>query len=145
LQEEFNTRNPLSPLRQRYSLWINRRPKAVRTSTIVMMASAVVFGLLAVFVARAWLNHQAELRLKSNGEKPVAMKTVVVASAPLRFGQPLSSSNLRELAWPEGAVPSNTFTTIADLLAPGKRTVLAAIEPNEPILATKITGPGQKA
>ena len=55
----------------------------MRTSTIVMMASAVVFGLLAVFVARAWLNHQAELRFKSMnpGEKPVAMKTVVVASA----------------------------------------------------------------
>jgi pilus assembly protein CpaB len=119
----------------------------VRTSTIIMMASAVLFGLLAVFVARAWLNHQAELRLKSmdTGTKPVAMKTVVVASAPLRFGQPLSSSNTREIAWPEGAVPAGTFTTIADLLAPGKRIVLASIEPNEPILAARITGPGQKA
>ena len=33
---------------------------AVRASTIVMIAFAVVFGLLAVFIAQAWLNNQAE-------------------------------------------------------------------------------------
>jgi pilus assembly protein CpaB len=112
-----------------------------------MLASAALFGLLAVFVAQAWLNHQADLRLKSIEARPapVATKTVVVAGAPLRFGQQLSAQNLRELAWPEGAVPNGTFTAIADLLAPGKRIVLSSIEPNEPILASKITGPGQKA
>jgi len=31
------------------------------------------------------------------------------------------------------------------LLANGKRIVLASIEPNEPIIATKVTGPGQRA
>src|SRR5215470_15719260 len=41
-------------------------------------------------------------------------------------------------------VPAGTFTSISDLLAPGKRIVLSSIEPNEPILASKITGPGQK-
>ena len=119
----------------------------MRTSTIVMMASAVVFGLLAVFVAQAWLNHQAELRLKSiDTRKPVlATRNVVVAGAPLRYGHQLSAQNLREVAWPDGAVPAGTFASIAELLAPGKRTVLNSIEPNEPVLATKITGPGQKA
>jgi pilus assembly protein CpaB len=111
-----------------------------------MLASAVLFGLLAVFVAQAWLNHQAE-RLKPGDAAlaPVAVtKTVVVASQPLRFGHQLSPQTLREVAWPEGAVPAGTFTTIADLLAPGKRIVLYSVEPNEPILASKITGPGQK-
>ncbi|MFL5031441.1 MAG: Flp pilus assembly protein CpaB [Xanthobacteraceae bacterium] len=111
-----------------------------------MLASAVLFGLLAVFVAQAWLNHQAE-RLKPGDASPApvaATKTVVVASQPLRFGHQLSPQTLREVAWPEGAVPTGTFTTVADLLAPGKRIVLYSIEPNEPILASKITGPGQK-
>ena len=118
----------------------------MRTSTIVMMASAALFGLLAVFVAQAWINHQAELRMKSM-ERPkaqVVTKTVVVAGAPLRFGSPITPQSLREVAWPEGAVPAGTFTSISDLLAPGKRIVLSSIEPNEPILASKITGPGQK-
>ena len=34
---------------------------------------------------------------------------------------------------------------IADLLNGGQRIVLAAIEPNEPVLALKITGAGQRA
>jgi pilus assembly protein CpaB len=34
---------------------------------------------------------------------------------------------------------------IADLLKHGKRVVLTAIEPNEPVLSVKITGPGQRA
>jgi pilus assembly protein CpaB len=112
-----------------------------------MMACAVVFGLLAVFVAQAWLNHQAELRLKSMEvkTKPVVTRTVVVAGVPLRYGQQLLPQNLREVEWPEGGVPAGTFKTIAELLAPGKRIVLSSIEPNEPVLAVKITGAGQKA
>jgi pilus assembly protein CpaB len=119
----------------------------VRKSTIVMMGCAVLFGLLAVFIAQAWLNHQAELRLKAMDvpKSTVPTRTVVVAGAPLRFGNTLAAGSLREVAWPEGAVPAGTFTSINELLAPGKRIVLASIEPNEPLLASKLTGPGQKA
>jgi hypothetical protein len=37
---------------------------AVRKNTLVMVGIAVVFGLLAVFVAQGWLNYQAELSRK---------------------------------------------------------------------------------
>ena len=36
----------------------------MRASTIVMIGFAVVFGLLAVFIAQVWLNNQASLRAK---------------------------------------------------------------------------------
>src|SRR5439155_6047013 len=50
------------------------------------------------------------------------------------------------IAWPEDAVPAGAFTKIEDLLnSNGRRIVLTAIEANEPILASKITGPGQRA
>src|SRR5882724_3945403 len=111
-----------------------------------MMACAILFGVLAVFVARTWLNHQAELRVKVEPPKPsVATKTVVVAAAPLRFGATVTAQALHEVAWPDGAIPAGTFASIADLIANGKRIVLSSIEPNEPILRSKITGPGQKA
>jgi pilus assembly protein CpaB len=112
-----------------------------------MIGFAVVFGLLAVFVANSWLNHQAELRLKNIDTNPrrVATRTVVVAGSPLRFGTQLSANALREVEWPEGAIPAGTFSSINDLLSAGKRIVLAAIEPNEPILRQKITGAGQRA
>jgi pilus assembly protein CpaB len=120
----------------------------VRTSTVIMIVLAGVFGLLAVFVAQAWLSRQDEqMRLKSalNQPQPTATRMVVVAASALRFGNPLSSSNLRETSWPEGALPEGSFSSIQDVLAAGKRIVLAPIEPNEPVLATKLTGPGQRA
>jgi pilus assembly protein CpaB len=119
----------------------------VRTSTLVMVGFAVVFGVLAVFVAQAWLNRQAELRLRNMDPKTpaVATRTIVVAVSPLRFGSRLNEQMVREVAWPEAAIPAGTFASIKDLMGPGKRIVLAAIEPNEPILRTKITGPGQRA
>jgi len=112
-----------------------------------MVGIAVVFGLLAVFVAQGWLNYQAELSRKTVAPKPqaVATRTIVVAAGPLRFGAHVMPDNLREVAWPDDAIPSGTFASIAELTAGGKRIVLASIERNEPILRTKITGPGQKA
>jgi len=120
----------------------------VRSSTIIMIAVAAVFGLLAVFVAQSWLNSQAEARLKSleaQKVKPTFSQTVVVASRQLRFGNELSSVVLREVAWPTEALPQGAFRSIKDLLAPGRRVVLTAIEANEPVLASKVTGQGQRA
>jgi pilus assembly protein CpaB len=120
----------------------------VRASTVVMIVLAGVFGLLAVFVAQAWMNRQDEqMRLKSalNQPKPEATRTVVVAASALRFGNPLTSGNLRVISWPEGSLPEGSFSSIQDVLAAGNRIVLSPIEPNEPVLGSKLTGPGQRA
>jgi len=119
----------------------------VRKNTIVMVGIAVVFGLLAVFVAQGWLNYQAELSRKTIAPKPqqLATRTIVVAAAPMRFGAHVVPDGLREVSWPDAAIPAGTYSSIAELTAGGKRIVLASIERNEPILRTKITGPGQKA
>jgi pilus assembly protein CpaB len=112
-----------------------------------MIAFAVLFGLLAVFVAQSWLNSQAEQRMKSleANKKPTSTRTIVVATKPLRFGNELTTAQLREVAWPENAVPDGSFAKVADLLTGGRRIALTAIEPNEPVLKNKITGPGQRA
>lgn len=119
----------------------------MRASTIVMIVFAAVFGLLAVFIAQAWLNNQAELRMKSlqANQKPLATRTVVVASRALRFGQELNAQAMRAIDWPEGAVPAGAFATVAEITEGGRRVVLTPIEANEPILAPKITGAGQRA
>jgi pilus assembly protein CpaB len=120
---------------------------AVRASTIVMIGFAVVFGLLAVFIAQVWLNNQASLRAKNfeTNKTQVASQTVVVAKQSLRFGTELSSTMLQEVSWPSDALPSGAFAKISDIMSGGRRVVLAAIEANEPVLALKITGPGQRA
>jgi pilus assembly protein CpaB len=118
----------------------------VRASTVVMIGFAVVFGLLAVFIAQAWLNNQAAMRAKSMeaNKKPVTTQTIVVAAQPLRFGAELSASMLKEMPWPQEALPAGAFHKIKDVLT-GRRVVLTAIEANEPVLALKITGAGERA
>jgi pilus assembly protein CpaB len=119
----------------------------VRSSTIVMIGFAVLFGLLAVFIAQAWLNSQAEMRARSLDaqKKPLATQTIVVAAKPLRYGNELTAAALREIHWPQSSLPAGASATIAELLSGGKRVVLSAIEINEPVLSVKITGPGQRA
>ena len=106
-----------------------------------MVGIAVVFGLLAVFVAQGWLNYQAELSRRVVAPKPqqVATRTIVVAAGPLRFGTHLGADSLREVVWPHDAIPAGTYGSIDELTQNGKRIVLASIERNEPILRTKIT------
>jgi pilus assembly protein CpaB len=119
----------------------------VRKSTIVMIAFAVTFGLLAVFVAQTWLNSAAEQRMRSleANKKPVSTRTIVVAAKPLRFGNEVTRDHLREVAWPEASLPAGSFAKAEEILSGGKRVALAAVEPNEPMLASKMTGPGQRA
>ena len=119
----------------------------MRTSTFVMIGFAVLFGALAVFLAQVWLNNQTEMRMRSlEAQKKSAppAHTIVVAGQPLRFGDEVSARALREVAWPDEALPQGAFSKIADLTA-GKRVVVMPIEVNEAILASKITGPGQRA
>jgi pilus assembly protein CpaB len=119
----------------------------VRTSTFVMIGFAVLFGLLAVFLAQIWLNNQADERLKSiDAQRKAAppARSIVVANKPLRFGDELTSGALREMPWPDNALPAGAFGKIADLTS-GKRVVLMPIDVNEAVLASKITGPGQRA
>jgi len=113
---------------------------------MVMIGFAVVFGLLAVFLAQTWLNSQADARLKSleAQRKASPERTMVVANRPLRFGDELSAAALREVPWPQNALPAGAFGKIAELTS-ARRIVLMPIDVNEAILASKITGPGQRA
>jgi len=112
-----------------------------------MIGFAVLFGLLAVFVAQSWLTSAADARMKSleAQKKPQATQTIVVAGKPLRYGNELSAPMLHEIPWSQDSLPAGAFNKISDVLSGGKRIVLAAIEVNEPILSVKITGPGQRA
>lgn len=115
----------------------------MRANTLIMIVLAGVFGVLAVVLANMWLASQRNA-LAQSGEVP--RDTVVVAAVALKFGDTLTADKLREVAWPAGALPVGAFKTTKELLAgEGAKQALQAIGTNEPVLATKITGPGQRA
>jgi pilus assembly protein CpaB len=116
----------------------------MRANTIIMVLLAVVFGVVAVVLANMWLaNERSELA--SNLKTPT--NTIVVAALPLKFGDVLKTDKLREIPWPANSLPTGAFKTTAELIDKegGNRQALQAIGANEPVLATKITGPGQRA
>lgn len=121
----------------------------MRLNSVVMVGLAVVFGALAVAASHSWLSQQADAQKRAlaaqNKHTPTAMNTIVVADSALRFGSKLSKSVLNEMPWPADSVPEGAFSSIAELMDEGERVALAPVDPNEPILATEITGPGQRA
>ncbi|MCP8937854.1 Flp pilus assembly protein CpaB [Alsobacter sp. SYSU M60028] len=104
-----------------------------------MLVAALVLGGAAAFLARGLLLQRAAQQV----ERPMA--TIVIAAQPLAFGIPLTADNVSEVSWAADALPEGAFRTRDELLREGRRVVLSPIQKNEPILASKITGAGQRA
>ena len=111
----------------------------MRPSTLVALVMALVFGGLAAFLARGLI------QIPTDEVQVAAAKTVVVASQPLPFGTTLTPDLLQEIPWPANSPLEGVFATKDEILKEGRRATLVAIERNEPILTSKITGPNQRA
>jgi pilus assembly protein CpaB len=110
----------------------------MRKTNLIVLIAAIVMGGVAAFMARNLIAAQAVPPAGPEG-------TIVVASAPLTFGSPLTSENTTEISWAAGRLPEGAYATKEALLKDGKRAVLAPVARDEPILKNKITGPGQRA
>lgn len=95
-----------------------------------------VSGLLG-FVAVAWV------------QKPAASSgtvKVVVAKVALNFGDRLVPEKLVIADYPPASVPPGAFDRIEQLAGPDEdRVVLRSIDPQEPVLASKVSGTGGRA
>lgn len=116
----------------------------MRASTFVMIGFALLFGIIAVFIAQVWLANQANRQVEAAAPQ-VPTRTIVVAKQPLRYGTELTAAMLQEVSWPSESAPVGSFAKIGDVFKGGRRIVLSAIEPHEPVLGVKITGPGERA
>jgi pilus assembly protein CpaB len=118
----------------------------MRGSTVTMFLIALFFGGLAVFLANFWLRAQQPAQVAQTAQPAkVEIATIVVAAKDLKFGEALNEEILREIPWPKASVPDGAFGKIADITKDGRRVVLTAISPNEPILKWKISGAGARA
>jgi len=120
----------------------------MRGTTFISLVIAAILAVLAVFGARNWLDLERRQIIAANLPVAKNVNRIVVATEPLRFGARLSSSNLRLIEWPSGSQPSGSFNSIEAVVGLNEddvRFVMSAIEIDEPVLATKITIPGQRA
>lgn len=104
----------------------------------------------AVYMAQGYISQyqMALAKERAAREKQVKLTEIFVATRELRYGEALTAEDARKVKWPEEAVPEGAFKTAQELFPDGQaefRTVLRAMEPNEPLLAIKLTQPGEDA
>jgi pilus assembly protein CpaB len=117
----------------------------MRVVTIVSLGACALFGLGALVVAKTMMPNTATAKVVAPA---VVGMPVVVAKAPLKFGDRLDAGKIEILKLPSNAVPEGAFTTIAQVLAQdggGAPVALTPIAAREPLLPSKLSGPGARA
>jgi len=110
----------------------------VRTNNLIILCVAIFMGVIAALLARNWLlSHTQSAGTEGSG-------TIVVAAKSLGFGVAISADNVTEIPWASAQLPEGAFATKQELLKDGRRVVLSQLDPNEPVLRSKVTAPGQR-
>jgi pilus assembly protein CpaB len=110
----------------------------MRTSTVIILAVAISMGGSAAYLTRSWLKDQTSAAVQPAG-------TIVVAAKSLAYGTAMTADNVVEIPWFSNTLPEGAFAVKDDLLNGGRRVVLSPLKRGEPVLRSKITGPGQRA
>jgi len=116
----------------------------MRVVTIVSLGACAVFGLAALVVAKTMLPNAASAKASPD----VAGVPVVVARAPLKFGDKLDASKIGIIKLPSNAVPEGAFSTVAQVLAQdggGPPVALTPVAAREALLPSMLSGPGARA
>ncbi|NNE86700.1 MAG: Flp pilus assembly protein CpaB [Silicimonas sp.] len=119
----------------------------------------LVFGLVlligvglagaAVYLAKDYIGQQqaqlAEAELAKRAIVPT--KEVIVVTKQMRYGQRLTKQDVKLVRWPTAAVPAGAFTDPKEVFPENGelRSILRTMEPDEAVLTTKVTAPGEDA
>ncbi|MBS0383933.1 MAG: Flp pilus assembly protein CpaB [Proteobacteria bacterium] len=112
----------------------------MRRATVITLGVAALFATGAILFGRSWLDQQ-----NASARSP-GMSTIVVTARALKFGDAIGAADIRQVRWPAESVPAGAFHSVADLrLGLEQRQALQDIAANEPLIASRITGSGQRA
>ena len=125
----------------------------MRLNTLVTLGASAAFGIMAVVLARGWINDAIESEFRDSrpavdvvAPKAAPTLPVVIAANDLNFGDELTAEALRIVNYPEDAVPVGAYASMDEIFVDtSKRTVvLSQMHLNEPLMNYKISGPGGK-
>lgn len=115
---------------------------------VLLVGLALAGG--AVYMARNYIAvYQAELaRERAARAEVIPTIGVFVVNKHLKYGAPLAKEDVRLVKWPQESVPEGAFTDPALLFPDGldqARVVIRTMEKDEPVLAVKVSAPGEDA
>lgn len=104
----------------------------------------------AVYMAQNFIGQtQAALaEERAFNEKAGKLVEVFVVNKPLKYGDALTDQDVTAIYWPEKFLPEGIFRDPALLFpadAKGPRYIVRSVEPFEPVLASRVTEPGEVA
>ena len=130
----------------------------MRTNTLVTLGASAVFGVMAIILARGWIQGAVEDELGHKPTQPISfadqfppMETqtvpVLVANLDLSFGDELTPDAVRLVDLPEDSVPFEAMNDLTEIfpidfdpLQAGSLIILDDIRMNEVILPHRISG-----
>src|SRR5262249_11705608 len=112
----------------------------MRKNSVILLFVAILMGGVAAYLARSLLHTQ----MNSAVALPPPSH-IVIAAEPLAYGAAVTAENVSEVPWYTSTLPEGAFATKDDLIGGGRRIVLSPLKRGEPILHSKVTGPGQRA
>ena len=128
----------------------------MRKGTIITLGASVAFGVLAIVLARGFINtavntqyEQARVEAVKAPKQSAKLKTVpvMVADMTLTPGMPLTEQTVNLVQFPAKSVPEGSYKSYGALfLDPNNPSVvLTQIAQGEPILGFKLSAPGGRA
>lgn len=119
----------------------------------------LVFGLVlligvglagaAVYLAKDYIGQQQAQLAEAEAAKRaiVPTKEVIVVNKQMRYGQRLTKKDVKLVRWPTAAIPAGSFTSPEELFPENGelRSILRTMEPDEAVMSTKVTAPGEDA
>ncbi len=108
---------------------------------LTALGVAIIFGVLAVFLANKWMTSQVpEVRTEIKEQLPVT--EVVIASRDIPIGTPLTSAVLTTAQWPKANVPKGAFHEITEVAG---RVAISKLSAGTPLLKAELAESGSGA
>lgn len=116
----------------------------------LVFAVGLALAGAAVYLAKSYLGQQeaAAAFQAAVMERTGGLAEVIVAAKPKDYGDILKPEDIQTILWPKNALPEGVFTDKAALFPEddsAPRYITRRIEAFEPILAVKVTNPGEQA
>ena len=99
------------------------------TRTFVVLAVAILSGLMAVMLAARWLDHQSS----------TGVTRIAVAATEISLGQRLTPELVKLVDWPKDSLPPGSHADIRKLEG---RVLKSALQRGEPVLDAKLAPVG---
>lgn len=109
--------------------------------TIIALALAVIFGVIAVILVNKWLSTKAT-QTATSPTSAMSMTEIVVAAADVNIGTRLDKTQLTTAPWPKANVPQGAFDNIEQVVG---RVSVSKMVAGTPILAAELAAPNSGA